>query len=504
MSAPADIRAQRARAGDAPRYASGAAAAHGALPVGRLHPVRTADWQRADSVLAVGVLAVVVIAGNLQNMPHGLAGFLEMRLTVKNALLIGAFAWVWPLVLSACGLYAPHRLRTGQGERPRLAAAGAVGCALAMIFPLTSSSGDVNALHALLFGAAIVPVAGLFRASVRAVGRKRSSARPRKVVLVGSGPHAAELYRQLMSDPHQINNVIGFVDSAPQRALAGNGVAHLGGIRHLEQILAHRVVDDVLIGLPVKSHYDEIRQSLAACARVGVPASYSADVFDGASAHPSPVGQSAAVISMSAAPSPQLLAIKRVMDVVGAAVLLVVTAPLMLVVAIAIKMTSQGPVLFSQDRYGYMKRLFRMYKFRTMVAGAEHLQVKLEDRNEASGPVFKIRNDPRVTRLGRFLRRTSLDELPQLWHVLTGEMTLVGPRPMATRDVGRFADSWLMRRFSVRPGLTCLWQVRGRSDIPFERWIEFDLEYIDNWSLLLDAKILMQTIPAVILGRGAT
>ena len=264
MSAPADIRAERAWAGTAP----GAAAAHEALPVGRLHPVRTADWQRADSVLAVALLAVVVIAGNVQNMPHGLVGFLGMRVTVKNALLIGAFACVWPLVLSACGLYAPHRLRTGQGEWPRLAAAGVVGCALAMIFPLTSRSGDVNALQALLFGVAVVPVAGLFRASVRAVGRKRSSARPRQVLLVGSGPHAAELYRQVISDPHQINSVIGFVDSAPQRALGGNGVAHLGGIRHLEQVLMHRVVDDVLIGLPVKSHYDEIRQSLAACARV--------------------------------------------------------------------------------------------------------------------------------------------------------------------------------------------------------------------------------------------
>ncbi len=502
MSAPADISSQTARAGAAPQYASGAAM-YGALPVGRLNPVRTANWQRADSVLAVGVLAAVVIMGNVQNMPHGLAGFLGTRVTVKNALLVGAFAWLWPLVLSACGLYAPHRLRTGQGEWPRLAAAGAVGCALAMIFPLTSRSGDVNALHSLLFGAAIVPVAGLFRASVRAVGRKRSSTRPRQVLLVGSGPSAAELYRQLMSDPQQINNVIGFVDSTPQRALAGDGVAHVGEIRHLEHVLMHRVVDDVLIALPVKSRYDDIRQSLAACARVGVPASYSADPFGGGSAIPRAAGHSAAVISMSATPSPELLAVKRAIDIAGALVLLVAAAPLMVGVAVAIKLTSRGPVLFSQYRYGHMKRLFRMYKFRTMVTDAERLQYQLEDRNEATGPVFKIRDDPRITPIGRFLRRSSLDELPQLWHVLTGEMSLVGPRPMATRDVGRFADAWLMRRFSVRPGLTCLWQVRGRSNTPFERWIEFDLEYIDNWSLLLDARILVQTIPAVILGRGA-
>jgi lipopolysaccharide/colanic/teichoic acid biosynthesis glycosyltransferase len=139
-----------------------------------------------------------------------------------------------------------------------------------------------------------------------------------------------------------------------------------------------------------------------------------------------------------------------------------------------------------------------------MVVDAEQLQPGLEQQNEASGPVFKIRNDPRVTRVGRFLRRTSLDELPQLWNVLIGEMSLVGPRPLPVRDVGRFAEPWLMRRFSMPPGLTCLWQISGRSDIGFERWISMDLEYIDQWSLGLDLKILLQTLPAVVVGRGAS
>ena len=162
------------------------------------------------------------------------------------------------------------------------------------------------------------------------------------------------------------------------------------------------------------------------------------------------------MLSLSHTPRAELLAVKRAMDVAGAVVLLVVLAPVMLGVAVAIKLTSRGPVLFAQDRYGYMKRLFRMYKFRTMVADAEQLHAGLEERNEASGPVFKIRDDPRITWVGRVLRRTSLDELPQLWHVLTGEMSLVGPRPLPTRDVGLFPEPWLMRRFSVRPGLTCL------------------------------------------------
>jgi lipopolysaccharide/colanic/teichoic acid biosynthesis glycosyltransferase len=144
-----------------------------------------------------------------------------------------------------------------------------------------------------------------------------------------------------------------------------------------------------------------------------------------------------------------------------------------------------------------------MYKFRTMVQDAERLQGALEAQNEAQGPVFKIRSDPRVTRVGRVMRRLSLDELPQLLNVLQGDMSLVGPRPLPVRDVSRFSETWLMRRFSVKPGLTCLWQVNGRSDVDFDRWVRLDLDYIDNWSLGLDMRILFKTVPVVLWGRGA-
>jgi exopolysaccharide biosynthesis polyprenyl glycosylphosphotransferase len=197
------------------------------------------------------------------------------------------------------------------------------------------------------------------------------------------------------------------------------------------------------------------------------------------------------------------LVIKRLMDILGSLVLLVVLSPFFFLIAVSIKLTSPGPAIFRQERYGWGKRRFRMLKFRTMVENAEDLQVELEILNEASGPVFKIRDDPRITRLGHFLRRTSLDELPQLWHVLTGEMSLVGPRPLPLRDVGKFDEPWLMRRFSMRPGLTCLWQISGRSNVDFDKWIGLDLEYIDRWSLWLDLAILVRTLPAVIGGRGA-
>ena len=175
----------------------------------------------------------------------------------------------------------------------------------------------------------------------------------------------------------------------------------------------------------------------------------------------------------------------------------------MLAIAVIIKLTSRGPVVFAQERYGLNKRRFRMYKFRTMVPDAEKRQAELESLNEAQGPVFKIRDDPRITRIGRILRKTSLDELPQFFNVLRGEMSLVGPRPLPKRDVSKFDHASLMRRFSVKPGLTCLWQVNGRSNTDFDHWIGLDLRYIDTWSLSLDMKTLLQTIPAVLKGSGA-
>ena len=172
-------------------------------------------------------------------------------------------------------------------------------------------------------------------------------------------------------------------------------------------------------------------------------------------------------------------------------------------IAIAIKLDSPGPVFFVQQRVGLNKRRFPMFKFRTMFMGSDRRLKEFEHLNEAAGPIFKIANDPRITGVGKFLRRTSLDELPQLFNVIRGEMSLVGPRPMSIRDVDLFDKGIQRKRFSVKPGITCLWQVSGRSLLPFSKWLELDLYYITHWSLGLDFKILLKTIPAVVRGTGA-
>jgi exopolysaccharide biosynthesis polyprenyl glycosylphosphotransferase len=197
------------------------------------------------------------------------------------------------------------------------------------------------------------------------------------------------------------------------------------------------------------------------------------------------------------------LLVKRVLDTIISLSCIIFFAPILLITAALIKLTSPGPIFFVQKRVGLNKRLISVYKFRTMVPNAEQKQSELEHLNEVGGPVFKIKNDPRVTRLGKFLRKTSVDELPQLFNVLKGDMSLVGPRPLPVRDYRGFNRDWHRRRFSIRPGITCLWQINGRSSVSFERWMELDLEYMDRWSVWLDLQILIRTIPAVLKGSGA-
>lgn len=195
--------------------------------------------------------------------------------------------------------------------------------------------------------------------------------------------------------------------------------------------------------------------------------------------------------------------VKRMFDVLASSILLLLLSPILAIAALCIKFTSEGPVFFLQERVGLNKRRFKIFKFRTMVPGAERMITELEDRNEVTGPVFKIKNDPRITPVGKFLRRASIDELPQLINVLKGDMSLVGPRPLPVRDYKGFSEDWQRRRLSVRPGITCLWQVHGRSSIGFDQWMRLDIQYLDEWSLWLDLKILARTIPAVLKGSGA-
>ncbi len=254
------------------------------------------------------------------------------------------------------------------------------------------------------------------------------------------------------------------------------------------------------------SHLDRLQEAIGACEIEGVEAWLIADFIRTSIARPDfDVFGTRPVLVFRTTPELSVaLTIKGAIDRVGALVLLVLTSWLMLLVAIAIRLTSPGPIVFRQMRAGKNGRPFTMYKFRSMETNAEMLHSELAAFNQMSGPVFKIEKDPRVTPIGRIVRKTSIDELPQLLNVLRGDMSLVGPRPLPIYEVEKFESPAQRRRLSMKPGLTCLWQVSGRNEVKsFDQWVRLDLEYIDNWSLLLDFKILLMTVPVVLFGRGA-
>lgn len=325
--------------------------------------------------------------------------------------------------------------------------------------------------------------------------------RKREVVLVGCGPLARETGRDLARNAR----VVGAFSIAEERVRPDLGVPHLGDVAGLAAFLERVPIDEVYLAAPLRAHHAALQSAVAACERVGTPFAVPAHVFRFDRAMPRD-GRDIAdgyLHYKVTNEDPLKNAVKRAADVVLSAAALVALSPLLLVVAALVKATSKGPVFFKQVRVGLRGRTFGMYKFRSMVVDAERQLGALRDRNEQTGPVFKMRHDPRVTRVGRFIRRFSIDELPQLLNVLRGEMSIVGPRPPVMAEVARY-ETWQRRRLSVKPGLTCFWQVQGRNAIGFDEWMRLDLQYVDQWSVAKDLELIGRTVPAVVTGRGAS
>jgi exopolysaccharide biosynthesis polyprenyl glycosylphosphotransferase len=456
---------------------------------------------KADGFFAFAMALACVVYGNSARVPVGqLHHFLETRITVMNAAFAGLFIIMWASCFEALGLYRSNR----QGLLGKLSRI-VIGCelmtgALVCYLEMSRTTGPTARIALIFFSCSV------FYEVLRVFGSDWIAARdPQLVVILGSGCRAAKAWREIRRRHHGTVRVLGFVDNRPTSEMAPVVADHfLGTTEGLSQLLLRNVVDELLVAVPMKSCYDMTQHAIEVAERVGIRVVYMQDMY-------------ITTLKQSAFRSPELFSelvpihehyvvaqvVKRIVDIIGSLAGLLVLSPFFLAVALAIKVTSRGPVFFAQDRFGYRRRLFRMYKFRSMVSNAQELMAELETKNEASGPIFKIRHDPRITALGRFLRASSVDELPQLWNVLIGNMSLVGPRPMSVRDVLLFSEATLMRRFTVKPGITGLWQVSGRSTLGFEKWIEMDFNYIDRWSLALDFQILARTVRAVLKGTGA-
>jgi len=329
------------------------------------------------------------------------------------------------------------------------------------------------------------------------------------MLIAGTNNRAIDFARKIESRPELGYRISGFVDRVWEGVadFLKSGYQIVTDLDGFSAYLREHVVDEVVISLPLKSQYRTASRIAALSEEQGIVVRYLPDIFNLKSSRmrTDSIEGLPLVSNCTGAMEGWQVEVKRLLDILISGIALVIFLPLFLITAIAIKFTSSGPVFFVQERIGLNKRRLRVYKFRTMVPDAEKKQTELESLNEISGPVFKIKikKDPRITSIGKILRKLSIDELPQLSNVLKGDMSLVGPRPLPVRDYNGFSEDWHRRRFSIRPGITCLWQVKGRSSLPFERWMELDMEYIDKCSLWLDFRILAKTLPSVLRGSGA-
>jgi len=367
---------------------------------------------------------------------------------------------------------------------------------------------DISRSLALTFGAVnwLLLITGRLTMFFTKGSLRRIFGRYHHVLVVGTGTHAHELARLVEHAEPLGLRLIGFAYLTERPPAPAEDLHSSYKTIPLDQVpdfIHDHVVDEVLIAVE-KQDLDCIEPLVLHCEREGVRTRVHLNFLKATSSsvHLEHLNEFP-LLTFSTGPQDELqLLAKRVADLALALFLLIVLAPLMLVIALLVRFTSAGPILYRQTRCGLGGRRFTVLKFRSMVQNAEQLRPGMEHLNEADGPVFKIADDPRVTPIGRWLRHTSLDELPQLWNILRGDMSFVGPRPPIPEEVEKY-ESWQRRRLRMRPGLTCLWALEGRSQLNFDRWMQLDLSYIDRWSLWLDAQIFLKTIPHVLFGRGA-
>jgi exopolysaccharide biosynthesis polyprenyl glycosylphosphotransferase len=435
--------------------------------------------------------------------------FLEMRIKVANLILLGGLMTVWHLLFSAFALYEDSLLSSAYRKAINIVKATSIGtCVIvALAAPFEISFVDVRFMPVFWISVSFLSFCSRLVARRLLVSYNRREENRRRILIVGANERAVRIARQFETEKELGCRVIGFVDDTAMHAqnFQKFGYNLVAKYKDLAAYLGRNEMDEVLVCLPVKSRGEDILDVVAVCQEQGIAVGILRDLFKWklGSSFARQIGEQTIITVNPHAIDGGHAATKRAIDVVVSAVFIVLLAPVFIATGLLIKLTSPGSVIFAQDRVGLNKKRFSMLKFRTMVRNAEHQQAALEQFNEATGPAFKIECDPRVTRIGKFLRKSSIDELPQLINVLKGEMSLVGPRPMAVRDYERFSKDWHRRRFSIRPGITGLWQVASRNHTSFDDSMKLDLEYIDKWSLALDTKLILMTIPAVLRGAGA-
>lgn len=433
---------------------------------------------------------------------------LAVRIKASNLLIFMVFLLVWHGLFSFFKLYHSRRLTTRQEDMQQILKTVSLGTLVLLLASVLFNIRLINGLFLEVFwgSAALGTIASRLTLKYGLKKIRNRGRNLRSILIVGTSSRALRFTEKVSNTPEFGYRIMGFVDEgAGMEGFEKSGHHLVADFNSLPALLRTAVIDEVVICLPIKSYYQKISQIVSDCEKQGILVRFPSDFFNLklGRVRPEEHEEDAFITVSTGRMEGTPVLVKYGLDFIGSLLLLIALSPLFLVATLLILMTSPGPVFFVQDRIGRNKRIFRLYKFRTMVADAEARIAALETLNEVDGPAFKIKNDPRITGIGKFLRKTSIDELPQLINVLKGEMSLVGPRPLPVRDYNGFNQDWQRRRFSVRPGITCLWQINGRCNVSFSDWMKMDLQYIDQWSFWLDLKILLLTIPAALRGSGA-
>ncbi len=435
--------------------------------------------------------------------------FLAMRITVQNVAIFLGLLITWHFISVFCGLYRSNRLTSHRRkifDVLKVTFSGTLALfAIAVLLEISLATPVFLATFLIASSAIIILNRVILEYALKMF--KINGQNLSHMLIVGTNSQALQFAQKIEKNKALGYHIIGFADNKWKgiEEFQTTGYHLVSDLHNLADFLSHNIVDEVMICLPMKPYSGQSSKIISICQEQGIIVRYHLDVFI-PELKLSKIEQfeNETLISMNSGTMngfPYMM--KQALDFSISLILIIILSPLFLITTLLIKLTSSGPAFFIQERVGLNKRRFGLYKFRTMVADAEQKLSEVKHLNEVCGPVFKIKDDPRITRVGKFLRKTSIDELPQLFNVLKGDMSLVGPRPLPVIDYKGFDQDWHRRRLSVQPGITCLWQINGRCSVTFEKWMELDLEYIDCWSLWLDFKILAKTIPAVVNGSGA-
>jgi len=443
---------------------------------------------------------------------QGVQPILQATFQIGDTIAMLVLALGWVAIFDYFIRYKSDRLVALNTQIKNLVKATGMASFWLMIICAVFAVKSFNIFNILIFFAIVTTFGIVSRLMVRVLllSARRSGYNYRFLLVIGANDRAYEVAERINAKRELGYKIVGFVaESAEARDSWKGGdnkkLKVLGLLDDLRSVLTQERVDEIMVCLPVDTRFSDITMIVQHARDLGVVVRLMPNFADGTLLRNMYIEEfeDEYVVTLFREQLLMQLLVKRLIDATVSLAVLIVLLPLMLFVALVIKLTSPGPVFFVQNRVGMNQRTFRLYKFRSMVANAEKLKLEMQHLNERDGPAFKIENDPRTTRIGRFIRKTSIDELPQLFNVLSGEMSLVGPRPPLPEEVKRY--EWLFRkRLSVKPGITCIWQISGRNNVSFDRWMQMDHEYIENWSLWLDLKILFKTIPAVLLSRGAS